>query len=134
VDQVTPLPYPAHIPGDKYKLLAAAVRLADEMPNASLLTFTRKGSMSAGLAAMRPVKAPIYAMTNSVETLRKCRILRAVEPMFLELDSDPNETIEKAISLLLSAGMVNIGDTMVVATDILTHDRLVDSIQIRHVR
>ncbi|MCX6936287.1 MAG: pyruvate kinase [Verrucomicrobia bacterium] len=134
VDQVNPLPYPAHIPGDKYKLLAAAVRLADEMPNASLLTFTRRGSMSAGLAAMRPVKAPIYAMTNSVETLRKCRILRAVEPMFLELDSDPNETIEKAISLLLSAGLVKIGDTMIVATDILTNDRLVDSIQVRHVR
>lgn len=132
-DQVNPLPYPAHIPGDKYKLLAAAVRLADEMPNAALLTFTRRGTMAAGLAAMRPVKAPIYAITNSLETQRKCRILRAVEPIFMDLESDPNETIEKAIALLLSSGKVKIGDKLIVATDILSNDRLVDSVQVRHV-
>lgn len=133
-EDLTPLPDPAHLCGDKLKLLAAAVHLANEMPGSALLTFTRQGFMAAGLAAMRPVCAPIFAVTNSIETLRQMRILRAVEPVQMALDSDPNETIEKAISLLVRTGQVKIGDKLIVATDILTHDRLVDSIQVRTVR
>lgn len=127
------LPAPKHLTGEKLKLLSAAVRLADEMPGCSLLTFTRRGFMAAGLAAMRPISAPIFAMTNSVETLRQMRILRAVEPFELVLGSDPNDTIENAISVLVRAGQVKVGDKLIVATDILSHDRLVDSIQIRTV-
>lgn len=133
-EDLTPLPDPAHLGGDKLKLLAAAVHLANEMPGSALLTFTRQGFMAAGLAAMRPVCAPIFAMTNSVETLRQMRILRAVEPFQLTLGSDPNDTIENAISLLVHEGRVKIGDKLIVATDILSHDRLVDSIQLRTVR
>jgi pyruvate kinase len=62
------------------------------------------------------------------------RILRAVEPVHMALDSDPNNTIEKAISLLVDQGHVKSGDRLIVATDILTNDRLVDSIQMRTVR
>lgn len=104
------------------------------MPGSALLTFTRRGFMAQGLAAMRPVCAPIFAITNSVGTLRQMRILRAVEPLQMALDSDPNDTIENAITLLVRAGLVNLGDKLIVATDILTHDRLVDSIQVRTVR
>ncbi len=73
-------------------------------------------------------------MTNSVETLRQMRILRAVEPLFMTLDSDPNDTIEKAITLLVRSGRVKLGDRLIVATDILSHDRLVDTVQMRTVR
>ena len=83
---------------------------------------------------MRPVHAPIFAMTNSVETLRQLRILRAVEPFMMTLESDPNDTIEKAITILVRAGRMHVGDRLIVVTDILSHDRLVDSIQIRPVR
>lgn len=133
-EDLKPLPDPAHLGGDKLKLLAAAVHLANEMPGSALLTFTRQGFMAAGLAAMRPVCAPIFAVTNSVETLRQMRILRAVEPVHMLLASDPNVTIENAIALLVREGQVKLGDKLIVATDILTHDRLVDSIQMRTVR
>jgi pyruvate kinase len=133
-EDLTPLADPTHLQGDKFKILAAAVHLANEMPGSALLTFTRQGFMAAGLAAMRPVCAPIFAVTNSVETLRQMRILRAVEPVQMALDSDPNDTIEKAITLLVRSGRVKLGDRLIVATDILTHDRLVDSIQVRTVR
>lgn len=133
-EDLEPLPVPAHLHGDKHKLLAAAVNLANEMPGSALLTFTRQGFMAAGLAAMRPVCAPIFAVTNSVDTLRQMRILRAVEPIQMALDSDPNDTIEKAITLLVRSGKVKIGEKLIIATDILSHDRLVDSIQVRTVR
>lgn len=125
---------PKHLEGDKLKMLAAAVHLANEMPGSALVTFTRQGFMAEALAAMRPCLAPIYAITNSVETLRQMRILRAVDPHQMTLVSDPNDTIENAISLLVRAGRVRIGDRLIVATDIVSHDRLVDSIQLRTVR
>jgi pyruvate kinase len=133
-EDLKPLPDPAHIQGDKPRLLAAAVHLANELPGTALLTFTRRGYMAQGLAAMRPVCSPIFAMTNSVETLRQMRILRAVEPCLMGLESDPNDTIEKAIGILVRAGRVRVGDKLIVVTDILSHDRLVDSIQLRPVR
>ncbi|MET0263663.1 MAG: pyruvate kinase [Rariglobus sp.] len=125
---------PEHVTGDKIKLLQSAVLLAHQIPDSAILTFTRQGFMAGGLAALRPAVAPIFAMTNSVETLRQLRIMRSVEPFMLSLDSDPNETIEKAISLLVREGRVQIGDKLIVATDILTEDRLVDSVQLRTVR
>jgi len=125
---------PSLLKGDKFKMLAAAVHLANEMPGASLLTFTRQGFIAQGIAAMRPCLAPIFAITNSVETLREMRILRAVDPYLMPFESEPNDTIERAISLLVRAGRLNIGDRLIVITDLLSHDRLVDSIQMRTVR
>lgn len=125
---------PEHVTGDKIKLLQSAVLLAHQIPDSAILTFTRQGFMAGGLAALRPAIAPIYAMTNSVETLRQLRIMRSVEPFMLTLEADPNDTIEKAISLLVREGRVQVGDKLIIATDILTEDRLVDSVQLRTVR
>jgi len=125
---------PEHVTGDKIKLLQSAVLLAHQISDSSILTFTRQGFMAGGLAALRPALAPIYAMTNSVETLRQMRIMRSVEPFMLPLDSDPNDTIENAIALLARKGLVQSGDKLIVVTDIITEDRLVDSIQLRTVR
>ncbi len=135
IEEENPLEFiePAHLGGDKIKLLQSAVVLADETPGSVLLTFTRRGYMAAGVAALRPARAPIFAMTNSVETLRRMRILRGVEPHLMTLASDPNDTIENAISLLKREGRVQVGDKLVIATDIVSHDRLVDSIQLRRV-
>ncbi|MDF3057761.1 MAG: pyruvate kinase [Rariglobus sp.] len=125
---------PDYVDSDKLKLLHSAVLLAHQMPGSALLTFTRQGFMAAGLAALRPALVPIFAITNSVETLRQLRLLRSVEPFIMPLGSEPNHTIENAIALLVNNGSVQIGGKLIVATDILTADRLVDSIQLRTVR
>ncbi len=125
---------PDHVETDKVKLLHSAVLLAHQMPGSKILTFTRQGFMAAGLAALRPALAPIFAITNSVETLRHMRIMRSVEPFIMPLDSEPNATIENAIALLVNNGSVNIGDKLIIATDILSSDRLVDCVQLRTVR
>jgi pyruvate kinase len=125
---------PRHLSGDKIKLLQSAVVMANEIPGSCLLTFTRQGFMAAGLAALRPLAAPIFAMTNSIETLRQLRIFRAVDAFHLSLASDPNDTIENATRLLVREGRVKAGDKLIVVTDLISHDRLVDSIQLRTVR
>ena len=125
---------PEQVSGDKIQVLKSAVLLAHQLPGSAILTFTRHGNMAGGLAALRPANATIFAMTNTIETLRQLRIMRSVEPLFLELEADPNETIEKAVALLLKEGRVKVGDKLIVATDILSDDRLVDSVQLRTVR
>jgi pyruvate kinase len=65
---------------------------------------------------------------------RQLRLLRAVEPFLMSLAADPNETIENALALLRRAGRIAPGDKVVVATDIVAQDQLVDSVQLRTVR
>lgn len=124
---------PALMKGEKINVLKSAIVLANQIKGSSLLTFTRQGFMAQSLAALGPARAPIFAMTNTVTTLRQMRLLRGVFPFVMPLTSDPNDTIENAIRLLQREGFVSEGDKLIVVTDILSHDRLVDSVQLRTV-
>ena len=120
--------------GERMKVLHSAVVLANELPRSHLLTFTRHGFMAQGLAILRPARSPILAFTPSPEVFRQLRLLRAVEPFLMPLASEPDITIENAISLLQRTGRVAPGDKLIIATDIVAQDRLVDSVQLRTVR
>lgn len=125
---------PAVFTGERMKVLKAAVVLAGQIPGSKLVTFTRHGFMAQGIALLRPAHSPIFAFTPSLEVLRQLRLLRAVEPILLELASDPNATIENALAHLRRAGLAAPGDKIVVATDIVAEDRLVDAVQLRTLR
>ena len=125
---------PAVFTGERMKVLHSAVVLANQVPHSKILTFTRHGFMAHGLAALRPVHSPILAFTPHVQLLRQLRLLRAVEPHLMPFASEPDSTIENAILHLKRIGRVQVGDKLVVATDILSQDRLVDSVQLRTVR
>ncbi|MDO8541982.1 MAG: pyruvate kinase [Opitutaceae bacterium] len=125
---------PATFTGERMKVLHSAVVLANELPRSKLVTFTRHGFMAQGLALLRPAHSPILAFTPSAEVFRQLRILRAVEPFLMPLASEPNATIENAIALLQRDGRIVPGDKLIIATDILAQDRLVDSVQLRTVR
>jgi pyruvate kinase len=120
--------------GDRMKVLHSAVVLANEIPRSILLTFTRHGFMAQGLAALRPVHAPVIAFTPSLEVLRQLRLLRGVEPYLMQLAAEPDLTIESAISVLRRENRIKPGDKLIVATDIVSQDRLVDSVQLRTIR
>ncbi len=120
--------------GDRMKMLHSAVVLANEIPHSKILTFTRHGFMANGLAALRPVHSPVFAFTPFLELARQLRLLRAIEPFVMPFASDPDASIENAITILKQAGRVAAGDKLIVATDIVSQDRLVDSVQLRTVR
>ena len=125
---------PAVFTGERMKVLKAAVVLAGQLPGSKIVTFTRHGFMAQGLALLRPAHSPIFAFTPSPQVLRQLRLLRAVEPILLELASDPNTTIENALAHLRRAGLAGPGDKIVIATDIVAEDRLVDAVQLRTLR
>ncbi|MDP2138261.1 MAG: pyruvate kinase [Candidatus Didemnitutus sp.] len=119
---------------ERMKILRSAVLMADELPNSSILCFTRRGITAAGLAAHRPVRAPILGITDSVETLRHLRMVRSVEPYLLAAFGDPEKTITRAVELLLGQGRIKSGDKLVIISDIMTaSNQRVDSIQLRTV-
>lgn len=132
-EEMRDLPTPAVFTSEKMKVLNSAVVLANELPGSKLVTFTRHGFMAHGLAALRPVKAPIYAFTPDAQLLRQMRLLRAVDPFLMPFGSDPDVTIESAIAILRREKRVEARDRLIVVTDILSQDRLVDSVQLRHV-
>ncbi len=119
---------------EKMKVLNSAVVLADGLPNSKIVTFTKQGFVAGGLAALRPVHSPILAFTPFPETYRQLRLLRAVEPFLMPFASDPEVTIENALALLRRLGHANIGEKLVIASDIVVEDRFVDSVQLRTVR
>ncbi|HWA08758.1 MAG TPA: pyruvate kinase [Opitutaceae bacterium] len=119
---------------ERMKVLHSAVVLANELPHSKLLTFTRHSFMARGLAALRPVHSPIFAFTPSPEVFRQLRLLRAVEPFLMPFAPEPDATIENAIGQLKQAGAIAAGDKLIIATDIVSQDRLVDSVQLRTVR
>ena len=119
---------------EKMKILHSAVVLANQIPGSKLLTFTRHGFMASGLAALRPPSAAILAFTPSVEVHRQLRLLRSVEPVLMPFASDPDATIENALTMLRRLRRVEPGDKLIVVTDILSQDRLVDAVQLRTAR
>ena len=119
---------------EKMKVLHSAVVLANELPSSKLVTFTRLGFMAYGLAALRPVHSPIYAFAPSIELYRQLKLLRAVEPVLMPFAQEPSETIESAIALMQRLGMAKPGDKLIIVTDILAQDRLIDSVQLRTIR
>ena len=119
---------------EKMKVLNSAVVLADGLPNSKIVTFTKQGFVAGGLAALRPVHSPILAFTPFPETFRQLRLLRAVVPFLMPFASDPEETIENAVALLRRMGHANVGEKLIIATDIIVQDRFVDSVQLRTIR
>jgi len=116
---------------EKLKVLHSAVVLADDLPNSKILTFTRKGFVAAAVAALRPVHSPILAFTPNPQFFRQLRIYRSVQPHLMPFAQSPEITIENAVGLLRSNNVLRKGDKLIVATDILVEDRIVDSIQFR---
>jgi pyruvate kinase len=126
-------PEPAVFIQERMKVFRAAVVLANEFPRSLLLVFTRHGTNAAGLSAHRPPRAPILAVTDSLETLRHLKMVRSVEPFLLEDFGDPEATIERATASLRKLGRISQGDKLVIVSDVQTKDRRIDSIQLRTV-
>jgi pyruvate kinase len=89
---------------------------------------------AAALSAQRPIRAPILALTDTLQTLRQLRMVRSVEPYFIGPFGDPEKTLKRAIDMLRDAGRVKRGDKLVIISDVLADNgERIDSIQLRTV-
>src|SRR5216110_909278 len=80
----------------RQKTVASAVVLANSLPRAKIIVFTRHGTMGRNVSNLRPERATVFAFTPSEEVRRQLALCWGVCPIQIELSDDPNVTIETA--------------------------------------
>jgi pyruvate kinase len=99
---------------DRDQLLHAAVVLAQNTERTAYLVFTQEGRAPEVLAALRPLKRPIFAFTTDPMVQRQMRLLYAVEPFLMEEYQSHDGFLREAEKQLLDGGFVVPGDRVVV--------------------
>ncbi len=117
----------------KAMMLRSATVLAQELGNSGIIVFTRSGFLGYVLGALRPQGVPIFAFTDVEEIFRQMLLPWGVEPFYMPFDEDPEVTIMNAMARLKQRGWCETGRWLVVITNALAHERVIDTLQLRQV-
>jgi len=117
----------------KAKMLRAGAILAQEMGDSGIIVFTRSGFLAYVLGALRARGVPIYAFTDNPTTFGQLLLPWGVEPFLMEFSDAPEKTISDAIAYLKRKQWVRQGNWLVVITNALADDKIIDSMQLRQV-
>ncbi|MDA0346188.1 MAG: pyruvate kinase [Verrucomicrobia bacterium] len=118
--------------GARDMMLRSAKMLAEELHETPIVVFTKTGRFGEILSSLR-CKAPVYAFTDRLEILRHLVTLWGIEPFLMDFCEDPEQTIKDAFQVLQERKWVKKGQQLVVITNVLAHDQLVDTVQLRYV-
>jgi pyruvate kinase len=118
----------------KAKMLRAAATLAAELDNSGIVVFTRSGFLAYTLAALRAVGVPIYAFTDDEALFRQLLLPWGVEPFLMPFSDDPEETVQNALTHLKRGAWCTDDTWLVVITNALAHQQVIDSLQLRQVK
>lgn len=118
---------------NRHKVVKAAVSLANSIANSKLLVITKLGVGAHLLAHQRPEMAPIYAFTEALHVSRTLMSARGVFPFVIQFADKPSDTIELALKTLKTQGLVVAGDSVVILSDVLYKELVMDSILLREV-
>ncbi len=117
----------------KAKMLRSAAVLAADLENSGIVVFTRSGFLAYVLGALRPHGVPIYAFTDVDAIFRQLLLPWGVEPFLMEFSEDPEQTILDALNYLKRRNWAKPGDCLVVITNALANEKVIDTLQLRHV-
>jgi pyruvate kinase len=115
----------------RQKTVASAVVLANSLPRAKMIVFTRHGAMARNTSNLRPARATVFAFTPSEEVRRQLSICWGVCPQRIEFSDDPNVTIERAQKFLRDQKLTSPGDNLVIISDIIADGTRCDCVQLR---
>lgn len=115
---------------DKQHIAVAAVRLADSLGAAGIVTVTRRGLMANYLTNCHS-NTPVLAFTNDGRTRRQLAMNRNVACYRVPFSKEAEKTLMASLKTLVKEGY-NPGDKVVVVSDVLVGSG-VDAIQIRKV-
>ena len=118
----------------RQKTVASAVALADSLPRAKILVFTRHGTMARYVSNLRPEHAPIFAVASTEQVCRQLAICWGTYPMRMDFTEDPNATIEAAEKYLRERKLISPNDNLVIISDLRAGKALVDCVQLRPVK
>ncbi|MGJ3241435.1 MAG: pyruvate kinase [Opitutales bacterium] len=116
----------------KAKMMQAATQLAVDLEPAGVVVFTRSGYLAQMLSSLRS-RAPLYAFTDNRLLFKQMLMLWGIEPFTLEFSDDPETTIQNAFAYLKRKEWAEPGDTMIVISNVLARETIIDTIQLRSV-
>ncbi|MEM6911565.1 MAG: pyruvate kinase [Verrucomicrobiota bacterium] len=117
----------------KAKMLRSAAVLAQELGKSGIVVFSRSGFLPYVLGALRPCGRPIFAFTDDAEIFRQLTLPWGVEPFHMPFCENPEDTILDALAYLKRGDWVEPGTWLVVITNALAHERVIDTLQLRQV-
>ena len=117
----------------KARLLRAAAGLARNLGGAGLVVFTRNGDLPRVLASMRPAGCDIHAFAEDAGVVRRMRLLWGVEPHLMPFEGGADATVHAALARLRDTGRCLPGELMVIVTNVILGEGIIDSIQLRDV-
>jgi pyruvate kinase len=118
----------------RQKTVSSAVILANSLPNAKLVVFTRHGTMARYVSNMRPERAPIFAFTPSEQIYRQLALCWGTHAVLMPFKDDPNSTIEAAEQYLCSGRLTSARDNLVILSDVRAREAMFDCVQVRQAR
>jgi pyruvate kinase len=118
----------------KAKMLRAAAILAQELGSSGIVVFTRSGFLAYTLAALRAVGVPIYAFTDDEVLFRQMLLPWGVEPFLMPFSEDPEQTVQNALAYLKRREWCADNTWLVVITNALAHDHVIDTLQLRQIQ
>ncbi len=121
----------AELRDERQKMVRSAVVMANELQAKGILVFTRHGYMAQFTSWLRPQSSPIFALTNSSAVRNQLNLLWGVTPLVIEFSTDPEATILRAEQLLRERKFLTKGDQVVIISDILARDKLINAVQMR---
>jgi pyruvate kinase len=120
----------AQLENVRQKTVAAAVALANSLPDSKLVVFTLQGRMARYTANLRPERAPIFAFTPSDHVRRQLALYWGIFPVQIPF-TGADETIAAAEKILRKNKLAAAGDRMVIIADVTMGRNMIDSVQLR---
>jgi len=114
-------------------MMRSAALLAQELGQSGIVVFTRSGFLAYTLAGLRAQGVPIYAFTDDEALFRQLLLPWGVEPFLMPFCDDPEQTILNAFDYLKRRDWCGDGTWLVVITNALAHEKIIDTIQMRRV-
>jgi len=117
----------------KSKMLRSAAVLAQELGDSAIVVFTRSGFLAYVLGALRARGVPIYAFTDVEPIFRQLLLPWGVEPFLMAFSDDPEQTIANALTILKQKNWCKSGSWLVVITNALANEKVIDTLQLRQI-
>ena len=117
----------------KSKMLRSAAVLAQELGDSAIVVFTRSGFLAYVLGALRARGVPIYAFTDVEPIFRQLLLPWGVEPFLMAFSVDPEQTIANALTMLKQKNWCKSGSWLVVITNALANEKVIDTLQLRQI-
>ena len=122
----------AELSSPRQKLVKSAVVMANELKAEAIIVFTVRGNMARHCAWMRPRHSKIFAVCENWTVGNALALNWGVTPVVTSFNhADPEKTIDPALQMLITKGMLQKGNTAVIISSITVGEQIVDAVQMR---